>query len=144
MPSTLQLEGIPPRIRDALRGRGVQAYMASHAAATATETRSVFYAPSAMFIEAVYFVPDADITGVDTNTTHLNLIDKGADGNGTTELANVDFVAGTNATDYNAVEFTLAAGDRLAADGVVALQYEKIGTGLLIPAGLLVVIATVE
>jgi hypothetical protein len=144
VPTQLQLEGIPPRIRDALRGRGEWVYMASHAAATATESRPIAYAPQAATIEAVYFIPNAAITGADTNTTHLNLINRGTDGSGSTELANIDFVAGTDATAFNATEFTLAAGDRVVADGVVALQYEKVGTGLLIPEGLFVVVMTTE
>jgi hypothetical protein len=109
----------------------------AHAAATATEEYPIFYAPFNCKLTNVLYIPAADITGVDTNTTHLNIINRGAAGAGVTELDNVDFVAGVNAS--KAVPKDMATTDvNLAKGDVIVAQYEKVGTGLALPAGQIV------
>lgn len=110
----------------------------THAAATATERILLWIPEAAVRITALAHCPDAAITGVDTNTTHLNFHDGGATGTGTTEVANVDYTKGTDAValtdnDLSATAFNLDAGDSFI------LQYEKVGTGLLIPEGFIMI-----
>jgi hypothetical protein len=118
----------------------------AHAAATATESLAVLFLgnDSAIDVTAVYHVPDTVVTGADTNSTNLNLLDAGTGGAGTTELGHIDYALGTNTSALDARAFVTAALTTftryaLPAGAVLALQYEKVGTGLAIPAGLLVV-----
>lgn len=107
----------------------------AHAAATATEYICAWVAPFAGRLIAVNWIPLASVTGTATNYTNLNVINRGASGSGTTELANVDYASGTNATgsDGNAIASGLTTA--LAQGDVIAIQAEKVGTGLDIPAG---------
>lgn len=115
--------------------RAAQVTTIAHAAATATEYIAAWTIPHGGRLRGVLFTPLAAVTGANTNTTHLNVINCGADGTGTDELGNLDLVSGTDlaATTPN----TIASGLTTAlADGVtIALQAEKVGTGLLVPAG---------
>lgn len=107
----------------------------AHAAATATEQAPVFYAPFACKVTAVRVVAGAAVTGANTNTTHLNLHNRGTDGSGTTEIANYDLTSGNNLTAYDNYNlYAPASGLAVAAGGVLSLQHEKVGTGLDVPA----------
>jgi hypothetical protein len=112
----------------------------AHAAATATEKFPVFYAPDAGYLHYVGWTPAADITGANTDTTHMNLIDTDGDGNGTTEVAAKDWTAGVNAVNEDEIAiYNPAAASRraMSAGDQLTLQFEKVGNGLAIPAGLL-------
>ena len=109
----------------------------AHAAATATEYVGVIQMPHAARVTAVRFHPFAAVTGADTNSTNLNvdtLVSTTA-----AEIANVDLASGTDlaakttATLGSSLTTELAAGDR------VALECEKVGTGLDVPAGTFIV-----
>lgn len=112
---------------------------AQHAAATATEERAIFTAPCAARVRAVSITPDLATTGDNTNTTNLNLVNKGAAGVGTTEVGNLDLTTGVNLTalDEKAIPLnaTYAAGVVMAEGDVLALAYEKVGTGAAVGAG---------
>lgn len=108
--------------------------LAVHAAATATEARAIFTAPRACKITGVSFTPDVASTGDNTNTTYLNVINKGASGSGTTEIGNLDLATGTNLTAFDEQAITITATS-LAEGDVVALQFEKVGTGVLVGPG---------
>ena len=106
------------------------------AAATASMTRG-WKAPYKCRIKSVKLLFGADVTGQNTHTFHINLIanDK------TTELANKDFVAATNATQ--GTEITLYSTDiDLAVDENIYVQREKIGNGMAMPP--LTVVLAVE
>ena len=108
------------------------AVIPKHAAATATEVVPVFYAPVGCTLREIGVIASAAVTGVDTNTTHLNLINKELDGSGSDELAAIDLV---NGTDLVANDYTVLEADDLSipTGTVIALQLEKVGTGLLVP-----------
>jgi hypothetical protein len=106
----------------------------AHAAATATEDVGGWRAPAACTVAGVYLTFSAAVTGADTNTTHINIINRSTDGLGTTEVGNKDFVNGTNAVASAPLTITTTAFD-LAAGAVVAVQAEKVGTGLALPTG---------
>lgn len=93
------------------------------------------------YISGVTVIPKAAITGANTNSRSLNVVNKGADGNGTTEVASIDFTTGVNAGDFDEVALTLAAAADLdvAAGDVLAVDSLAPGTGLAFPGGKLVV-----
>lgn len=111
------------------------AWLPEHAAATATEAWPVFWAPGAVAIVKVVIIPKADVTGQDTDTTHLNLFNVGIDGDGTTELANYDLVAGNDLDSLDGyVLYEPATALELVDTTVLALQHQKVANGLLVPA----------
>lgn len=135
------LYGLPPSVREALRGKTAQVYVPPAAAGDATKEWPVFYAERACRLLSVGVVPLATITGANTNTFHWNVRNKGTDGNGTTEIGNVDFVSGTNADDYDYREIVAETGGKsLSAGQVLTLQRELIGTGQASPEALVVVV----
>ena len=110
----------------------------AHAAATGTETLCVWRAPCIGKLMGIDWVPSAAVTGAATNYTNINLINRGTDGNSTTEIANKDFASGTNAADFTAVAiYSPAAGSELAlSEGqVISCTFEKVGNGLDLPSG---------
>lgn len=104
------------------------------AAGDATAEWVIFEAPFAVVIESVRIIPSAAITGADSNSANLNLINRGTAGAGTTELANRDYASGTD--EAKAVARALYApadGLSVAAGTVLVLQREKVGNGLALP-----------
>jgi len=94
----------------------------------------VFEAPFACRARKVVTVAGAAVTGADTNTRHLNLINKGTDGAGVTELANRDYVAGTNSVKGDEENlYAPATYLALAVGTVLHIQSERIGTGQALP-----------
>ena len=76
------------------------------------------------------------LTGANTNTIHVNLLDGGAEAAGTTELANIDFVSGTNLAVGKTILFQESVhlggshGEaHLDPGDILQIQYEKIGNG---------------
>ncbi len=135
------LIGTSPKLRGALRSKTAQQTIASALAADATAEWPIFYADRDCRILRVGIVAYSTITGANTNTFHVNILNKGAAGVGTTEIGNKDFVSGTNATAF--VEYDVvaeSANAAMARGEVLNLQREKVGTGMAMPA-LLVVVA---
>lgn len=101
--------------------------------------QTVGEAPFAGSVTAVTFTPEADITGDNTNTRTMTLVNKGADGSGTTVIATLAFTTGVNATDFNEQAFTLSAvadATDVAAGDILAVAETVAGTGLANPGGL--------
>lgn len=132
---------LSPRLRDALRGKVTQAYIPAAAAGDATKNWPIFFAERPCRVLSVGVVPQATITGQNTNTFHWNVINRGTAGAGTTEIGNVDFVSGTNVTGFDFREIVVeTAGRRLSTGEVLALQRELIGSGLAAPETLAIVV----
>lgn len=112
----------------------------AHAAATVTEVIAAWAAPYACRIKAVGFIPAAAVTGANTNTTHLNVINKGAAGSGTTEIGNYDLTSGNNLAATDVYWIATGLTTAMAEDDVLALTAEKVGTGLDVPAGTFVIV----
>jgi hypothetical protein len=90
-------------------------------------------------VTAVEYVPEAAVTGAATNNRTVSLVNKGADGAGTTVAASLTFGAGTNATANNEVAVTLSgtAANLAVAEGDTLLwRSVHNGTGLADPGGL--------
>lgn len=112
---------------------------AVHAAATATEERVIFIAPCKCRVVGIEFASDVAITGDNTNTTNVNIKDKGAAGVGTTEVANLDFPTGVAAIalDRNNVPLntTYVNGVDMDEGDTLTVEYEKVGTGGTVAIG---------
>jgi len=118
----------------------LQAPLAAHASGGATEYIGSVVIPFDCVLKAAWVVPNAAVSGADTNTVHLNLDDKGPSGATSTELANLDLTSGEDLTACakNAISTSLSTA--MTAGDTLALEAEKIGTGALaIPAGVLVI-----
>ncbi len=87
-----------------------------------------------LWVKGIYAVFTAGaITGQDTNYKSINIVNRGAAGLGTDEVASIDFKSGTNATQYapNALTLSGTAANLLIDSGeVVTAEYAKTGDGL--------------
>lgn len=111
-------------------------------AAGSTDTSTIGKAPFAGTVTAVTFVPDAGMTGNDTNYRTVNIINKGDDGSGTTVVATLAFTSGTNATAFNETTITLtgtAADLVVEAGDVLAWNSVHTASGIVDPGGLVTV-----
>lgn len=95
-------------------------------------------------ITSVKYIPNAAITGVNTNTRRVAVTNRGAAGAGTTEAAALQFNSGVNGVKWDAKAITLIADpatDVVAGD-VITFDSTAIGTGLADPGGLVIVEVT--
>lgn len=121
----------------------VDTYEVRLAASTilATNTEVVCEAPYAGEVTEVTYTPEANITGADSPASRsLTLVNKGADGNGTTVMATLAFIATVDATDFNEAAFTLSAvadaTDFVEGDILAVVSEPVGGTGMVDPGGL--------
>jgi len=103
------------------------------AAADATVEFPIAYGSTAKGLNAsgIIIVPSAAVTGNDTNTKYLNIINYTAAASGT-ELGHYDLATGSNLSAGIAVYIPIAAAT-LAEDGMLTLQVEKVGSGVALP-----------
>lgn len=101
-------------------------------------TTDVYTIEAAGDVVGVVYVAAADITGADTNNRKLSLINGGANGEGTTEVAAITFGSGTDATagDETTVALHGTAGNHAVAAGdKLKWKSAKVGTGIADPGG---------
>lgn len=111
------------------------------AAQAAGAETTIFVAPYAATITSVTYVPNTAITGADTNTRKVSLVNKKADASGTDEAAVLQFnntvdaaaFVGKAITNGTLAKRTLAAGD------VVNWLSAKVGNGIADPGGTVIV-----
>lgn len=112
---------------------------ASAVAAGSDADLTIGEAPFAGTVTSASYTPEANVTGDDTETRVLTIVNKGADGNGTTVVATLDFETGTNATDFNESAMTLSvvadATDVAAGDILAFVSTHGGSTGLADPGG---------
>lgn len=99
-------------------------------------------APFAGVVTSVEFIPNAAITGQDTNTRRVAVTNRGSAGLGTTEAAFLQFNNGVNAVAYDAKTITLhatTANRNVAAGDVLTIDSTTPGTGLADPGGMYIV-----
>lgn len=117
----------------------VDAAVPAYAAAAATDTSPIARVEKAGKVSSVTFIPDAAITGADTDTRKVSLVNTGQDGSGTTEIAALQFDSGVDAAkdDEKTITLTATTADRVVAAGdVLAWKSAKVGTGMDDPGGL--------
>lgn len=108
-------------------------------AAGVAQDQTVGEAPFAGSVNAVTFTPEAAITGQATNFRTFRLVNKGAAGAGTTEVASLAFSAGgvtAAAFDEKAITLGVAANLLVAEGDILAWDEVVTGTGLASPGGL--------
>jgi hypothetical protein len=120
----------------------VRANVPGRAAATATLATPIGSAPRSFRVTAVELIPDADVTGVATNSTTWELRDRGPDGSINVLLASLALTAGVNASRRfaRAVTRVVANGDPFVMEGdLLEWHSVKVGAGLLDPPGTVVI-----
>lgn len=112
-------------------------------ATAATDTTVIMdRADFAGTVTSVTYAPNAAITGQNTNTRRVALINRGQAGSGTTVIAELTFVSGVNAVagDELAITLSATAADRVVAQGdVLAWFSDAVLTGLADPGGMVTV-----
>lgn len=109
--------------------------------ATADGTVVIGEAPFAGTVTGVTYTPESDITGAASPASRtFSLVNKGADGNGTTVVATLAMVSGVNASDFDEKAITLSvvadATDVAEGDVLAWTSTHVGGTGLADPGGL--------
>lgn len=102
--------------------------------------QTAFEAPYDGKITAASYTPEANITGDNTESRTLTIVNKGSDGNGTTVMATRAYTTGVNSTDFNEDAFTLSAvanAINFVQGDIIAVVSTHVGsTGLADPGGL--------
>lgn len=110
--------------------------------AAVNNTPNIGEAPETGVVTSVTYTANAAVTGANTNSRSLILINRGQSGAGTTEVARLDLVAGTNlaADDETALTLSATAANRnVTAGDILEFQSNAVGTGLADPGGLVAV-----
>lgn len=99
---------------------------------------SVGPAPFAGTVASVTYTPPAAITGANTNSRTLTLVNKGQSGSGSTVIATLALTNGVNAAAFDETALTLsgtAANLEVAEGDVLAFVSTHVGTGIADPGG---------
>jgi hypothetical protein len=89
-------------------------------------------------VSAVSYIPVSTITGANTNTRTIALVNKGAAGAGTTSVASLALTSGNNITGFDEGALTLSAtaADLVVTSGdVLAFTSTHAASGLADPGG---------
>ena len=99
----------------------------------------VCQAPFDGTVSAVQYVPEAAITGADTNRRTVSLVNKGQAGSGSTTVASLALTNGVNAAANDEKAVTLsgtAANLNVTAGDTLLWRSVHVGTGITDPGGL--------
>jgi hypothetical protein len=102
----------------------------------------LFRAPFAGIISAIYFVATATLTGANTHSRTIQVVNKGQNGLGAIVIASLAFVAGVDAAEFDEKALTLSgtAANLVAAEGdILAVVSTHVGDGLADPGGIIAV-----
>lgn len=109
-------------------------------AAAADKESNVVDVEFAGTVTSVVYSPDTVLTGANTESRTIVLVNKGQSGAGTTIVATKLFVSGVNAAadDETAITLSATAANLVVADGdILAWQSTHVGaTGLADPGGM--------
>lgn len=100
---------------------------------------NVWIASSDCTVSGVTYTTVTAITGANTNTRVVNLVNKGQTGAGTTVVATLQFDSGVNTVAADEKTITLSATPAnlvLTAGDVLQWQSTHVGTGIADPGGL--------
>jgi hypothetical protein len=96
-------------------------------------------------VSSVSYSPVAALSGANTNSRTLNLVNKGQTGAGSTSVASLALVSGTNLVAFDEIAVTLsgtAANLVVAAGDILQFQSLHVGTGITDPGGEVEVVVT--
>lgn len=99
-------------------------------------------APTSGVVTAVGYATVTAITGANTNTRSVSLVNKGQAGAGTTVIATLQFNSGVNTTasDEKVITLSSTAADLVVTAGdVLQWQSTHVNTGIADPGGLVTV-----
>jgi hypothetical protein len=108
------------------------------ATAGSSQSTNLADAPYDGTVSYVGYVPAAGVTGANTNTRQVQLVNRGQAGSGTTVVATLSFVSGTNGVANDEVTVPLsgtAGATTIAAGDVLQWQSNAVGTGQADPGG---------
>jgi hypothetical protein len=108
------------------------------ASATAANASAVIRSPFAGTITGVTYAPVAAITGANTNTRAVSVVNHAQDGSGSNTAATLQFNSGINAAAFDEKAITLSgtAANLVVAEGdVLEIKSVAVGTGLADPGG---------
>lgn len=98
------------------------------------QEKVILKAPHNIRVVAAYVIPLAgSITGQDTDTASIDIVDKGQAGSGSTVVASIDFTNGTDATEDVPTAMTLnstISNLRIDRGDVLVAQLKKLDDGL--------------
>jgi len=108
---------------------------AKAAGSEATKDLAYWIVPHDCRLTCGYFTPYADVSGADTNSTNLNIVNRGLDGAGTTEISSLELTSGNDLTAAAKNQLATGLTTDLSAGQVIALEGELVGTGLAVGEG---------
>ena len=116
-------------------------YVLIATAQATTKTFALGVVPFDGTIESVEFIPNSAITGANTDTRKLSVINAGQAGAGTTVAAALQFDSGTNAAAFDVKTITngVEANREVLEGDVLTVKSEAVGNGLADPGGVLIV-----
>jgi hypothetical protein len=128
-------------------GTSRQAIVGPQATAGSDLNTNIWIVPQDCTVTAVTYAPVSAITGANTNTRSVTLVNKGTDGAGSTTVATIQYNSGVNAaaSDENTVTLSgTPANLNLTAGQVLQWQSTHIGTGIADPGGLVNITTSVK
>jgi hypothetical protein len=108
---------------------------------------NVWVAPRDATVSAVTYTTVTAITGANTNTRSVSLVNKGQAGAGTTVVATLQFDSSVNTVAADEKTITLSATPAnllVVAGDVLQWQSTAVGTGIADPGGLVTVSTTAK
>lgn len=103
------------------------------------ETTTICEAPFDGTLESASYVADTALTGANTDSRTLQVINKGQSGSGTTVMASKAFTSGVDAAAFDETALTLSGvtdATDVAEGDIIALKSLHVGgTGLADPGG---------
>lgn len=102
-------------------------------------TTNIGRAPFDGAVTAVTYTPDAAITGANTNTRTISVVNKGQSGSGNTVVATLALTSGVNPAASVEQALTLsgtAANLNVSKGDILAFTSTHVGTGIADPGGL--------
>jgi len=99
-------------------------------ATTSTQKASVWVAPADVVVESVTLIAGAAVTGDNTNRINLNIRNGGANGAGTAQIGQLQFLSGVDVAAGDSVTIPCSgASARLNAGDKLVVEAEKVGNG---------------
>lgn len=128
-------------------GTVLQAPVAPQATAGSNLNTNIYRCGADATVSAVTYAPVTAITGANTNTRSVSLVNKGQAGAGVVVVATIQYNSGVNAVaaDENVVTLSgTPANLNLAAGDILQWQSTAVGTGIADPGGLVCITAAVR
>lgn len=123
-------------------GMSRQSVVQPQATAGNSTNTNIWIVPSDCTVTAVTYTTVTAITGANTNTRSVSLVNKGTDGTGTAVVATLQFNSGVNtaASDETAIALSGTPANLLLTAGqVLQWQSTAVGTGIADPGGLVAI-----